>query len=327
MFGITLSTALGELERLRGTPSPASVSRGSRRIALLRSGRRHGPITRLISPWDIGELTQPFVSLGYSELAPGAKTVVGVQSGIGTLTLVLSGVLVFEEALGNKGMVVAGGFRWAAPGEVVWHAGGRAGGEPLRMLQLWVELPRKPASATIESQCVAPHEVQEEGSVRVVLGQMGRARSRIGHALPDVNYFHVGLKDGQRWGYAAPDGHNVIWLAVDRGGLRLEKDGRVSREQVALFGRSPGLIEVQAEGESSFVLGSARQDSNADMRSGRLPMDTTVEAFAPREMEWAAERPVAARAGPPLRIDSMNPRLGINAATVLDRRLARSRRR
>jgi len=43
------------------------------------------------------------------------------------------------------------------------------------------------------------------------------------------------------------------------------------REQVALFGRSGGVIEVQAEGESSFVLGSARQDSSAVMQSGPPP--------------------------------------------------------
>jgi redox-sensitive bicupin YhaK (pirin superfamily) len=297
MFGIRFSTALGKRTHLQGKPSLTSVPVGSRRIVLLRSGRRHGGMTRLITPWDIGELTQPFVFLCYSELAPGAKTVVGVRPGIGTLTLVLSGVLVFEEALGNKGMVVAGGFVWTAPGEVVWHAGGRATEEPLRTLQLWIELPRGPASSTAESQCVAPHEVQEEESVRVVLGQVGRARSRIGHAPPDLNYFHVRLEDGQRWRYAAPDGHNVTWLAVDRGGLRLEEDGRVLREQVALFERSRGVIEVQAEGESSFVLGSAMQDSNAVNQSDRRPIDTTTELFVPDEMKGAAERPLAWHSG------------------------------
>jgi redox-sensitive bicupin YhaK (pirin superfamily) len=283
-------------QRVKQVPSPTSVLVASRRIALLRSGRRHGGITRLITPWDIGELTQPFVFLCHSELAPGAKTAVGVQPGIGTLTLVLSGVLVFKEARGNKGMVVAGGFVWTAPGEVAWHADGGAD-EPLRTLQLWIELPRKPANSIAESQCVAPHEVQEERSVRVVLGQIGRARSRIRHAPPDLNYFHVRLKEGQRWRYAAPDGHNVTWLAVERGGLRLEQDGRVSREQVALFERSRGVIEMQAEGESSFVLGSARQDSNAVAQSGRSPIDATVEAFVRGELAGAAERPVAARSG------------------------------
>jgi len=71
MFGITFLTAPGRLERSPERPSATGVAAGSRRIALLRSGRRHGPITRLITPWDIGELTQPFVFLGYSEHSPG----------------------------------------------------------------------------------------------------------------------------------------------------------------------------------------------------------------------------------------------------------------
>jgi redox-sensitive bicupin YhaK (pirin superfamily) len=230
---------------------------------LLRNGRRHGPITRLITPWDIGERTQPFVFLCYSEFRPGARTVVGTQSDIGTLTLVLSGTLAFQNATGTKGTVVAGGFTWTTPGELVWHAGDLITAEPLRTFQLWVDLSRSPASFAGESQWVAPQDVQEEGPVKVVLGQFGHACSRLAHAPPDINYFHVRLKDAQRWRYAAPNGHNITWLAVDRGGVQLPQDGRVLREQIALFGDSPGVIEVQANGESSFVVGSATRLSGA----------------------------------------------------------------
>jgi redox-sensitive bicupin YhaK (pirin superfamily) len=296
MFGITFLTAPGGLERSPGRPSPARVATGSRRIAVLRSGRRHGPITRLITPWDIGELTQPFVFLGYSEQPPGTRTVVGAVPGIATLTLVLSGALAFEDASGNKGVVAAGGFKWTTPGEVVWHTGGRATGEPLRGFQLWVDVSSLLAVSAGESQCVGPQEVPEEGPARVILGELGRARSPLAHAPPNINYFQVRLKDGQCWRYVAPQGHNVTWLAVDRGSARLE-DGPVFREQIALFGESRGVIEVQADGESSFVLGSARRVSNA---------------LVP---------------GPPLRIDSMSPRSGGNEASVLDRRLAHGKRR
>jgi redox-sensitive bicupin YhaK (pirin superfamily) len=170
MPGITFMTAPGRLERLPGERSWASLATVSRRIALLRSGRRYGPLTRLITPWDIGELTEPFVFLGYSEHALGEQTLVGAQPGIATLTLVLSGALAFGEAPGKKGTVVAGGFKWTTPGELVWHAGGRATGEPLRAFQLWVELSPATASSVGESEFVAPHELQEEGPVRVVLG-------------------------------------------------------------------------------------------------------------------------------------------------------------
>jgi hypothetical protein len=43
---------------------------GARLLALLASGHRHGPITRLITPWNIGELTIPFVFLHYAEVMP-----------------------------------------------------------------------------------------------------------------------------------------------------------------------------------------------------------------------------------------------------------------
>jgi redox-sensitive bicupin YhaK (pirin superfamily) len=283
MFGSTFLTAPSRFERPRGRASSVVVATGSRRIALLRSGRRFGPITRLITPWDIGELTQPFVFLGYTEHEPGARIVVGAQPGIATLTLVLSGALVFEDVHGLKGTVLAGGFKWATPGEVVRYAADRATGEPPRDFQLWVELPSKAASASGESRCVAPHEVEEEGPVRVVLGQLGRACSPLAHAPLDINYFHVRLKDGHCWRYAAPAAHNITWIAVNRGAVRIPADGRVLRQQIALFGDSGGVIEVQADGESSFVLGSARRVSNALAQGLRYPIDMTCAPCAPRE--------------------------------------------
>jgi hypothetical protein len=84
----------------------------------------------------------------------------------------------------------------------------------------------------------------------------------------------VRLKDREDFRYAAPDGHNVTWLAVDRGGLQLQEGERVLWEQIAVFGDSAGVIEVQADGETSFVLGSARSRTQADPRrsfSNRAP--------------------------------------------------------
>jgi hypothetical protein len=152
---------------------------------------------------------------------------------------------------------------------------------------------------------------------------MGGARSRIVNAPPDVNYFHVQLKDGQSWRYAAPDGHSVTWLAVDRGSVRLEEDGRVLRQQIALFTRSRGVIQLQAEGESSFVLGSSKRHSNAHLQGSHLPIDATLEALMPGEVR-AGERPDTASPGRPLRTNSMKSRLGDNEVPVLGRRLART---
>jgi len=192
-----------------------------------------------------------------------SRPLFGIQphSSIAILTVVLSGELSFEDMTGGR-TIRGGGFAWMTASRGTWHSGGSEAGEPLRVFQLWISRfaaqPPRPAA----SEGITPEEVEQDGPVRVILGEFGRARSRIrSAALTGINCFHVHLKDGQRWRYVAPEGHNVTWLAVDRGGLQLRKGERVYWEQLALFADSAGAIEMQADGETSFVLGSARRHS------------------------------------------------------------------
>jgi redox-sensitive bicupin YhaK (pirin superfamily) len=237
----------------------ALVTARPRRVALLASGRRHGPITRLIAPWDIGELTSPFVLLNYAEAERRSRPLFGVHppSGMTTLAVVLNGELSFEDETGKRGEVAAAGFAWMKSGSVVWHEGGDAAREPLRVFHLWIEQLGAREERAAVSEYIAPDEVEEDGPVRVLLGEFGRARSRIRQAPADLNFFHVRLKDRQDFRYAPPDGHNVSWLAVDRGSLQLAEGERVLWEQIAVFRNSAGVIEVEADGDTSFVLGSA----------------------------------------------------------------------
>jgi hypothetical protein len=69
----------------------------------------------------------------------------------------------------------------------------------------------------------------------------------------------VRLRNTQQFRYAAPEGHDVTVLSVDRGGLRLPAGERILWEQTALFEPSSNVIEVQADGETSFLLASAKR--------------------------------------------------------------------
>jgi len=252
-------------ESLRPQGAAGLIPAGARRIALLANGRRHGPITRLITPWDIGELSHPFVLLNYAEAAGRARPLFGMHppSGIRTLTLVLNGELSLEDANGKQGEVRAAGYAWMSAGSVAWHQGGPISREPLRVFQLWIAQLAMVPDSSAASEIVAPGEVEEDGPVRVILGEYGRARSGVRSAPPDTTCLHVRLRDGQPFRYAPPEGHNVTWLAVDCGGLQLPQGERIHWEQIALFGDSGGVIEAQAEGETSFVLGSARRPAPA----------------------------------------------------------------
>jgi redox-sensitive bicupin YhaK (pirin superfamily) len=229
---------------------------GARRIALRTRGSRHGPIARLVSPSDIGERIKPFVFLDHFEVVPRPEPLFGIHphSGIATLTVVLRGGVVYEDTTGKTGTVPTGGLEWMKAGNGVWHDGGAAPGEPLRGFQLWVALPSQEENSPAESQYIAPDEVQSEGPARVILGSYGRATSPI-RAPAGINYLHVRLKDGQRWRYIPPEGHTVAWLAVDEGSLRSQPPIRAG--ELAVFEESGEPIDLEADGDTSFVLGSA----------------------------------------------------------------------
>jgi redox-sensitive bicupin YhaK (pirin superfamily) len=263
--------------------APGAVSIGVRGIALTTRGHRHGPITRLVSPSDIGELIKPFVFLDHAEVAPRREPLFGIHphSGIATLTVVLRGGLAYEDTTGKKGTVPTGGLEWMKAGNGVWHDGGPTPGEPLRAFQLWLALAPSEENARPESQYVPADAVQEEGPVRVILGSYGPARSPI-RTSAGINYFHVRLKGGQRWGYAPPEGHTVAWLAVDKGDLRSPAPIRAG--ELAVFEESGGPIELEADGDTSFVLGSAIKHPHP-LVLGYYSVHTSSAALAQGEAE------------------------------------------
>lgn len=260
MFGVHSGVAFHAPVRAHGAVAVPGAGTRARSLALLASGRRQGPITRLVTPWSIGELTTPFVFLDYAEAAPGSEPLVGIQprSGIATLTVVLDGQVSFGDASGAHGEVNAGGFIWMHAPRAVWRGDGAE--QPLRVFQLWISLTEAQRIAAAASQGIGPHCVEEQGPVRVILGRFFRARSPLRGAPADINFFHVRLRNREYWRYAAPEEHNVTWLAVDRGGLKLKEGALVCREQIGVFGDSAGLIEVQADGDTSFLLGSTKRD-------------------------------------------------------------------
>jgi len=265
---------------------PASarpISSRPRRVVLNTRGRRQGPITRLVSPSDIGELIKPFVFLDHAEVSWSPEPLMGIHphSGIATLTTVLRGGLRYEDTTGKSGQVLAGGLEWMNAGHGVWHDGSALKGESLRLFQLWIALPAALENAPPESQYIAPQAVPEEGPVRVILGQFGRARSPI-RAPEGINYFHVRLKDGQRWRYTPPQDHNVAWLAVDEGQLAAPE--LVSSGQLAVFEESTAAIDVQAEGMTSFVIGSAIKHPHP-LVLGYYSVHTSAEELARGETE------------------------------------------
>jgi len=239
------------------TPQQAHIlSTRERRIAYRTKGHSQGPITRLMSPGDLGELVKPFVFLDSFDFSSsgGDGGPVHPHSGIATHTTLLEGSLLYGDSTGKSGRLSSGSVEWMQAGGGVWHGGTPLRGQRLRGFQLWVALSPPLELAPAESHYVDQATIPGDGRVRVLLGAYLGMRSPIPYQSP-VTYLHVRLRDGERWLYQAPADHDVAWLAVTAGTLLV--DARPLRREMAVFEEGHAPIVCVAQGEVEFVIGSA----------------------------------------------------------------------
>lgn len=225
-------------------------------------GSKHGPIVRLISPSDVGELVKPFVFLDHVNVGRDQAPGFGFHphSGIATLTLTLKGGFSYEDSTGAHGTIEEGGVEWMQAGGGVWHAG-RAVGEKIKGFQLWIALPPHLETSEPVSHYVERQLFQTVGPARVVLGELEGVSSVI-PAPSSMNFLEVNLEAGEVWRYEPPSDHDVAWIAVHEGRLRTPEDVAVG--ELAVFEQAAGgAITFEALEPASFVLGSAVKHSHS----------------------------------------------------------------
>jgi len=235
----------------------SAIATAERRIAYRTKGHSHGPLTRLMSPGDLGELVKPFVFLDYFDFAGfGASDggPVHPHSGIATHTTLLEGSLVYGDSTGATGTLHAGSVEWMQAGGGVWHGGTPIADRSIRGCQLWVALPPELELAAAESHYVDGAAIPGDGGVRVLLGSYRAMPSPIPYP-PAVTYLHVRLHDGERWTYAPDADHDVAWFAVGTGTLIV--DGTPVRREMVVFEAGNAPITVLARDEVDFVIASA----------------------------------------------------------------------
>lgn len=268
----------------------SGVATKARAIVRRTHGSTHGPITRLVSPGDLGELLKPFVFLDlFNSQFEGGQNGFGMHphSGIATLTYLIEGDTLYEDTTGERGVLLAGGVEWMRAGNGVWHAGAPAPGVTrVHGFQLWIALPPAEENAPAQSLYFAPSQIPQEGPARVLLGRYGTAKSAIS-APASLNYLAVNLKDSERWRYTPPAGHTVGWVAVDAGRLDAgDSTGPIDTGELAVFTQSDDAIDFVAHGETAFVLGSAVKHPH-ELVTGYYSVHTSKAALAQGEAEIA----------------------------------------
>ena len=257
--------------------SLAKAATQARRIVHRTRGHSQGPITRLVSPSDVGQLIKPFVFLDYFEIDPKRMPPIGFHphSGIATLSLIFEGQITYEETSGTKGIIEPGGVEWMRASGGVWHTGGAVGTARIKGYQLWIALPPEMESIEPEAQYFGGEQFQSQGPARVILGRHGAAASRV-PAPATINYLDVALKKGEKWRYQPPENHTVAWVTVHQG--KLGTPEIADKGELAVFEESNAALEFEALADTGFILGSAVKHPH-DLVLGTYSVHTSREAL------------------------------------------------
>ncbi|WP_321953446.1 pirin family protein [Burkholderia cenocepacia] len=262
--------------------SVSSTTVAGRHVVFRTRGHAHGPVVRMVSPSDVGEMIKPFVFLDLIDTrAPLGKPAFGwhPHSGIATLTLMIDGHGAYVESTGHEGPMGAGDIEWMSAGRGVWHTGSVV--PPVKAFQLWVALPPGRELAPAFSQHLSIDDIPTDGPARVLLGRHGDAVSPV-DAPPGINYVVVQLAAGERWTCRPPQGYRVGWTAVMDG--RLRTPDPVGRGELVVFDASDAPIEFEAVTDARFVVGTAIPHPH-DLHLGAYSVHTSAAALVEGERE------------------------------------------
>jgi redox-sensitive bicupin YhaK (pirin superfamily) len=236
--------------------SPTPITTRPRKIVRRTRGNRHGPITRLMSPGDLGQLLKPFVFLDLFDMDTASFPGIGLHphSGIATVTYLFEGSVRYEDTTGATGVLPAGGVEWFKAAHGAWHGGGPGDSGHSRGFQLWLALPPDEELGQVENVYLAPDSVARDGPARVLVGTHGTARSSL-KAPASLNYLAVRLRAGEFWRYQPAIDHTVGWVALSTGRLLVPES--VEAGELAIFESSADAIDFHADADTEFVLGSA----------------------------------------------------------------------
>ena len=236
--------------------SPPPIRERPSSIVYRTRGRGHGPVTRLMSPSDLGEVLKPFVFLDLIDTDSKALSGFGLHphSGITTVTHLFEGSVRYEDTTGASGLLPQGGVEWFKAGRGAWHGGGGGDSARVRGFQLWLALPPQHELGPVESIYQAPEDIAQDGSARILVGTHGTGTSAL-KAPSSINYLAVRLKAGESWRYQRPTNHTVAWAALSTGSV-LVPDAIHAGELVA-FEPSNEPLAFYASADTEFVLGSA----------------------------------------------------------------------
>ncbi|CAB3707101.1 hypothetical protein LMG24238_03960 [Paraburkholderia sediminicola] len=278
--------------------SQVTQTEGSRRSPLPRAilgktrGQSHGPVIRLMSPADLGQVLKPFVFLDLVETDTRnlPKFPRHPHSGIATVSIVTKGNMRFRDPNSGEGVIAYGGLEWMRAGGGIWHGDEASAGDSpsVQAFQLWIALPPELENGPSLSQFIEASFTPTVGPARVLVGEYGGATSPA-QAPQGITCLLVTLAPGETWSFQPAPGQSIAFVSVAQGGLTAV--GNIAAGELAVFEPGEAPIKIRA-GPSGvvFVLGSAVPHPH-DLVLGLYSVHTSAVALKAGEARIEALRP------------------------------------
>ncbi|KRB86510.1 hypothetical protein ASE00_07365 [Sphingomonas sp. Root710] len=262
------------------------MTTADRGVRLRTRGTSLGPITRLVSPGDLGEILKPFVFLDLADIPPRPGGGFGwhPHSGIATLTIIIDGENEYRETTGAHGGLKPGGVEWMASGKGVWHAAAPVGSKNLKGFQLWMLLPPGRDLLPPASTHFADAAIPRKDGVRVLLGAWDGLTSPVPSA-PGATLLDASLPAGKRWSFTPPEGQELCWLAIYAGSLRYG-DVHATAGDLLVFEDGAAPLNFDTDDGAGFIIGSAHRSPHP-LHLGSHSVHVCAEALAQGEAEIA----------------------------------------
>jgi redox-sensitive bicupin YhaK (pirin superfamily) len=258
-----------------------------RDIAIRTRGTDKGFVTQYVSPSELGDSVKPFVLLAHFNVASESSFEFPrhPHSGLVAVTIVLEGRVELLNSTGEAITLNKGSVEYLLAGRGVWHGGPVSVDGPMHSYVMWLALPPTYELTAPRELLVDASAVPTEGNARVLLGRFRGSQSPL--PLPSlVTCLHIELRTGESWTYHPPAGHDVLWMVVCTGSVRVGES--INEGELVIFDRSNASVEFVAQGECSMIIGSApfspydivELDSSVhtDIASSRVAKDEILRA-------------------------------------------------
>lgn len=249
------------------------------------------PVRTLFNYSEHAAALSPFLLLDFA--GPATFPATDQQRGVGehphrgfeTVTIVYDGAVAHRDSTGKGGTIGPGDVQWMTAGGGILHEEfhapefGRSGG-PFRMIQLWVNLPRKDKMATPGYQSITAADIPAvtlldgAGTLRVIAGAYNGARGPA-HTFTPVNMWNLELNAGSETAFELPAGHTAAFVVVSG---QAAVNGTAAEEgQAVLLERDGTAVRVKAEKPAKLLVLTGE------------PIDEPVVGYGPFVMNSEAE--------------------------------------